>query len=79
MGSNRVTLTDKIKEYRDNNNWSLKEMAQFLTIVLDKPVSLSSYVKIEKGDRSIKIEEGMAIARYCGIEANELIVKVEEE
>lgn len=72
MEDNKVYATEKLREYREEQNLSQREMADFLTTVTGKNISNSLYQKYEAGTENVPVDRALAISKITKIKFSEL-------
>ncbi len=65
-------FSKRLKEERDRRDWSQADMAKMLSDK-DIPMHWTTIAKIERGDRSVRIDEAAGIADLFGISVDTLL------
>jgi DNA-binding XRE family transcriptional regulator len=68
----KLIATEKLRETREQLELTMDEMASVFTLLLEKNFALSTYQKIEEGERSIKLTDAIQISRHFHIPIKEL-------
>lgn len=71
----RVYLTNKLRDWRHEQGYNIKEFAEMLQVQADAEVSEWSLYMYERGKRSIAMPLAVEISRLTKIELKELVEK----
>ena len=69
--------TSKLKQYRDDRDWSQQQMADYLMLQLNKEISRSTIQKWENGERGITADMALEISKVTKIPVMELVARRE--
>lgn len=72
MEDNKVYATEKLREYREEQSLSQREMADFLSTVTGKNISNSLYQKYEAGTENVPADRALAISKVIKIKFSDL-------
>ena len=67
--------TPKLKQYRDDRDWSQQQMADYLMLQLNKEISRSTIQKWENGERGITADMALEISKVTKIPVMELVAR----
>lgn len=67
--------TSKLKQYRDDRDWSQQQMADYLMLQLNKEISRSTIQKWENGERGITADTALEISKVTKIPVMELVAR----
>lgn len=65
-------VTKKFKQFRDDRDWSQKEMADFLTLQLGKEISRTTVNYWENAKRGLMAEQALELSKALSIPPIEL-------
>lgn len=77
MAKEELFATKALGAARERKGLTQQEMADLLTIKLDKPITMAQYQKWEQGRRSINTDAALAISRELRQSIKDLFVKGE--
>ena len=69
----KLYLTLKFKFYRTGKGWTQQQMADYLSVGMDKSVSRSAIQKWEQAHRTIEPVDAMRISELTGISYKDLV------
>jgi transcriptional regulator with XRE-family HTH domain len=67
------SFREHLKTERESRGWSQTELAKMLSDSLRNPVHWTTIAKIEKGDRSVRIDEAAAVADLFDMSVDALL------
>ena len=67
--------TKKLKQFRDDRDWSQQQMADFLTLQLGVDISRETINYWENRKRGLTAEKALEISKATGINVMELVDK----
>lgn len=67
--------TAKLKQYRDDRDWSQQQLADFLTLQLGRTITRSTVQKWENGERGIVADQALDISKALQIPVMELVAR----
>lgn len=72
MQRKQFYATKKLKEIRDERGLTQQEMADALSLILDRNISHSLYQKWEQGTQSVRLKDAIAVCRELEVKMKEL-------
>lgn len=72
-------MTNRFKKYRADRAWSRKQMADFLSLSLNRPLSVSTIQKWEDRRLGVKADVALEVAKHLKIDVMELVTRKDSE
>lgn len=67
--------THRLRKYREERDWSQAQLAEFLSLQLNKSVTRSTVQKWEEGKRGIVAEQALEMSKILKIPVMELVAR----
>lgn len=71
--------TSKLKQYRDDRDWSQQQLADYLTLQLGRSITRSTIQKWENQERGIVADQALDISKALQIPVMELVIRKDEK
>lgn len=72
-------MTKRFRQYRDERDWSRKQMADFLSLQLGRSLSQSTIQKWEEQRMGVNAETALDVAKALQIQVMELVERKDGE
>ena len=68
-------VTNKLKQYREERDWTQRQLADFLTLQLGRPISRVTVNYWENQSRGLMAEDAIELAKALSVPTAELFVQ----